>query len=96
MPSPLHIAILDCDIPVPNVYAARNYYSDIFASLLRDAAFKSTEFEGLKLEFSRYDSMKGEEPSDEELMGLDGIIITGSGEYLFDIDLFRDMRLIFR
>ncbi|EPE31450.1 Class I glutamine amidotransferase-like protein [Glarea lozoyensis ATCC 20868] len=84
MPAPLHIAILDCDIPVPNVYAARNYYSDIFASLLRDAASKSAEFEGLELKFSRYDSMKGEEPSDEELRGLDGIIITGSASSAYD------------
>jgi hypothetical protein len=81
MPTPLKIAILDCDIPVPNVYAARNYYSDIFATLLRDAAAQSPDFKGLKLEFTRYDSMKGKEPSHDELQNLDGVIVTGSGKY---------------
>jgi hypothetical protein len=82
MNSSLRIAVLDCDIPVPNVYAERNFYSDIFAALLRDAAVKTPEYTGLKLEFSSYDSMKGEEPSEEDLKLLDGIIITGSGKHL--------------
>jgi hypothetical protein len=81
MPLPLKIAILDCDIPVPNVYAAHNHYSDIFASLLRDAAAQNPEFAGLELEFTRYDSVRGEEPSHSELQKLDGVLITGSGAY---------------
>ena len=76
----LHIAVLDCDIPVPNVYAQRDLYSDIFAALLRDAVIKTPELAGLKLDFDGYDSMKGEEPSDEDLQHLDGVIITGSCE----------------
>jgi hypothetical protein len=75
----LRIAVLDCDTPVPNVYAERDLYSDIFEALLRDAATKTPEFAGLKLEFSKYDSVKRVEPSDEDLQRLDGIIITGSG-----------------
>ena len=78
----LHIAVLDCDTPVPNVYAERGRYSDIFADLLRDAASKSLELCGLRLEFSKYDAVKGEEPSEEDLKKLDAIIVTGSGNAL--------------
>ncbi|KAL6230558.1 hypothetical protein BDW75DRAFT_248560 [Aspergillus navahoensis] len=34
----LHIAILDIDVPVPNVYAARGLYSSQFRTLLQSAA----------------------------------------------------------
>lgn len=76
----LRIAILDTDTPVPNVYADRGLYSDIFASVLRNAASKSPELSGLRLEFSKYNSVLGQGPSPEDLANLDAIIITGSGK----------------
>lgn len=76
----LRIAILDTDTPVPNVYAERGLYSDVFASVLQDAASRSPELSALKLEFSKYDSVLGEVPSLEDLANLDAIIITGSGK----------------
>lgn len=80
MATQIHIAVLDCDTPVPNVYSQRGLYSDIFEILLNDAKKKSPDLTGLKLKFSKYDSVRGEEPSDEELENINGVIITGSGE----------------
>ena len=77
----LRIAVLDCDTPVPNVYAQRGLYSDIFADLLKDAASKTPELSGLRLEFSKYDTVRGEEPSEEDLKKLDAIIVTGAGKH---------------
>ncbi|TVY14058.1 putative glutamine amidotransferase-like protein [Lachnellula arida] len=79
----LRIAILDCDTPVPNVYSERGLYSDIFAALLRDAASTSPELSELKLEFSKYDSVLGQFPSLEEFPTLNGVIITGSGMFIY-------------
>lgn len=81
-PTILRIASLDCDVPVPNVYAERGYYSDIFSVLLNDAA--KSYFQGklgveLDVRVTRYDCMRGELPSILELKEIDGIILTGSG-----------------
>ncbi|KAG9238999.1 class I glutamine amidotransferase-like protein [Amylocarpus encephaloides] len=84
MPRSLHITVLDCDTPVPNVYAERGLYSDIFATLLRDAASKTPELSGVELRFSKYDSVRGEEPSAEELSNIDAIVITGSAASAYD------------
>ncbi len=78
-PISLHIAVLDCDIPVPNVYAERGTYSDIFETLLRNAATKCRGLPKLNLQFSAYDCMQGQLPSLKDLNGIDAIIITGSG-----------------
>jgi hypothetical protein len=75
----LHIAIFDCDTPVPNVLALRGFYSDIFGVLLRDAAKTKLETKDVNLEFSRYDCVTGKLPSFENLGLVDGIVITGSG-----------------
>jgi len=86
MSTSLHIAILDCDTPVPNVLSKLGRYSDIFSRLLQGAlsATKSLP-KGLELRFSAFDSVKGESPSEEELKDIDGIIITGSCEtFSFD------------
>ena len=83
MPSPrtLRIASLDCDIPVPNVYAERGFYSDIFGSLFREAADTELRDAGISLDLSvkRYDCMRGELPTEEELDEIDGVVLTGSG-----------------
>jgi len=78
-PLSLHIAVLDCDTPVPNVYAERGLYSDIFEALLRDGLTKTEGLQELELRFSKYDCVRGELPSVEDLEGIGGIIITGSG-----------------
>ena len=79
----LHIAILDCDTPVPNVLSKLGKYSDIFSKLLQDAVHTTKGLpQGLQLRFSVFDSVMGEYPSEEELRDIDGIIITGSCEIL--------------
>lgn len=77
----LHIAVLDCDTPVPNVYAERGTYGDIFEALLRDAAIQTPGVPELELEFSGYDCVRGCLPSMDDLEGVDGIIMTGSGTF---------------
>lgn len=82
-PISLDIVVLDCDTPVPNVYAARGTYADIFEVLLRDAAVTTSGVpEKLELEFSGYDCVRGGLPSVDGLDRVDGIVITGSGMYL--------------
>ena len=76
--SQLLIASLDCDIPVPNVYAERGFYSDIFKTLLEEAAKSELKGIDIDVEILRYDCMRGELPSQEEVASIDGIIITGS------------------
>jgi hypothetical protein len=79
----LNIASFDCDIPVPNVYAERGTYSDIFEALLRKAEW--SELGGLGrdvgIKFRRYDCVRGELPTEAELDEIHGIIITGSGTH---------------
>ena len=77
-PTTLRIAILDCDTPVPNVYAERGLYSDIFISLLEDAAEKTPGLPQLNFQFTKYDAVQGNLPSEEDLRRIDAIIITGS------------------
>lgn len=79
MMSLLRIAVLDTDTPVPNVYAERGLYSKIFEVLLRDAYSQTPGLPELEFEFSKYDCVIGELPSPDELLQIDGVIITGSG-----------------
>ncbi|KAH8656085.1 class I glutamine amidotransferase-like protein [Tricladium varicosporioides] len=82
----LRIAVLDCDIPVPNVYAKRGYYSDIFIKLLQDVASTNQELSQLNIQSRRYDAVGGELPATEDLQHFDAIIITGSGYSAYDPD----------
>jgi hypothetical protein len=75
----LHIAILDCDTPVPNVDAERGLYSDIFAELLREAAANTPSLPDVNLRFTEYDCVAGHLPSAQDLLRIDAVIITGSG-----------------
>ncbi|KAL2069442.1 hypothetical protein VTL71DRAFT_14121 [Oculimacula yallundae] len=89
-PAILNLISLDCDIPVPNVYAERGYYSDIFERLLKDAVNSENKGHGglipmnLDVKVKRYDCMRGELPSKMELEGINGIIITGSASSAYD------------
>ena len=82
-PIQLHIAVLDCDTPVPNVYAERGLYSDIFAALLRKSVEKTPSLPPVDLQFSKYDCVAGHVPSEDDLLQIDGVIITGSGMFPF-------------
>lgn len=77
--SPVHIAVLDCDTPVPNVYPERGLYSDIFEVLLRDAQRSNENLKDLDLAFSKYDCVHGQLPSEKDLSKIDALIITGAG-----------------
>lgn len=76
---PLHIAIFDCDTPVPSVYAKKGMYGDIFETILRNAAETQPGIPVVRFEFTRYDCVRGDLPSYQDLELVDGIIITGSG-----------------
>lgn len=80
--TPLRLASLDCDIPVPNVYAERGTYSDIFEALFRKSAKTGLGDVGrtLELKITRFDAVRGELPTNEQLNNIDGIILTGSGK----------------
>ncbi|CAG8960806.1 hypothetical protein HYFRA_00002343 [Hymenoscyphus fraxineus] len=84
MATSLRIALLNCDTPVPNVLAERGLYSDLFAELLRNTASKTPELSGLELDFKAFDSVKGEEPTGEELAQLDAIVISGAAAAAYD------------
>lgn len=77
-PIRLHIAILDCDTPVPGVYAERGLYSDIFITLLNDTKSNLNNLLEVDLQFSKYDCVAGKLPSEADLQTIDGILITGS------------------
>jgi hypothetical protein len=79
-PIRLRIATLDCDIPVPSVYAKRGLYSDIFETLLRDAAASLLDLPELNLQFRKYDCVRGNVPSEADLRDVDAVLITGSGK----------------
>jgi GMP synthase-like glutamine amidotransferase len=81
----LHIAILDTDTPVPNVVNSCGLYSDIFEALLRGVAPKVPSMNGVTMEFSSFDCVKGELPSLAHLKSIDGMIITGSCRFRFHI-----------
>jgi hypothetical protein len=80
-PLQIHTAILDCDTPVPNVYAERGLYSDVFTTLLQDTATKTSSVPELNLQFSNYDCVRGQLPSEEDLLQINAVIITGSGKH---------------
>lgn len=88
----LHIATFDCDTPVPNVYAERGLYSDIFADLLRIAHTQTPSLPpNLELQFSSYDSVIGIYPTEEELEKIDAIILTGSGKSAHPLSLLKSL-----
>ena len=94
-PQKLHIAILDTDVPIPQVYAERGLYSTQFRTLLRAAASRlnsqpveihTTAFDAVggclpPLECLRTATSEGSGP----LGPIDGILITGSAAAAYDI-----------
>ena len=74
-PSPLRIAILEADTPLPHVLETHGTYGDIFTSLLHKAADALSLPRG-QLKISKWDvETKMEYP---ELEDVDAVLITGS------------------
>ncbi|KFZ23283.1 hypothetical protein V502_02243 [Pseudogymnoascus sp. VKM F-4520 (FW-2644)] len=80
----LHIAVINCDTPVPHVLAARGLCSDIFASLLRRATEFYADWKTTTLVFTAYDAVKGELPLQQDLEKLDGLLLSGSTASAYD------------
>jgi GMP synthase-like glutamine amidotransferase len=61
----IHIAILDTDVPVPTVYAARGLYSSQFRALLQSAAGRVSQStsQNVKIQTSAYDVVGGTFPA---------------------------------
>ncbi len=87
----LHIAILDTDVPVPTVYAARGLYSSQFRHLLQSAAARLPKSKHVQIHTSAYDVVGGVYPAldmlktaaantfpDAASKPIDAILITGS------------------
>jgi hypothetical protein len=85
----IHVALLDCDKPVPLVYAVRGMYSDIFRNLILDTG-KRAYGSVVRWEFKAYYCVERELPSEEDMKRIDAIVITGSCE--FDKALTRIMQ----
>ncbi|PKX98453.1 type 1 glutamine amidotransferase [Aspergillus novofumigatus IBT 16806] len=93
----LHIAILDLDVPVPTVYAARGLYSSQLTNLLISAAARLSQSQALPpgkeitLSTSSYDVIGGIFPPAHLLRerggsGIDGILLTGSSTSAYRSD----------
>lgn len=83
MPSPLRIAVLECDTPVPNTNAKYGGYAGVFKSLLRKTARALNEPEKLDpetgLEISQFDVVNGDEYP--KLEDVDAVLLTGSSMF---------------
>lgn len=99
-PQNLHIAVLDVDVPIPKVYAARGLYSTQFRTLLRAAASRlnqsSLKETPVEIHTTAFDAVGGCLPpfeclrtSSEQGHGplgpIDGILITGSAAAAYEI-----------
>lgn len=77
----LNIAMIKCDTPVPAVVEKFGSYGDIFVKLLTDAAWRVYGQEGVEVETSLWNVVKGSYPDEETLGRLDCVLVTGSCEY---------------
>jgi hypothetical protein len=84
----IRLALLLCDTPIDTVRASHGTYTDVFqsylSSSLQTSGFADDDGEGAKvaMEMKSYDVVeKGEFPGEDELEGLDGVVLTGSGEF---------------
>ncbi|KAF2733967.1 class I glutamine amidotransferase-like protein [Polyplosphaeria fusca] len=76
----IRIAMLNADIPVPNVFAQRGTYGNIFHTLLSEAAARTAP--GVKIESADYDVREGHYPA--SLSNVDVLLITGSASSAYD------------
>jgi GMP synthase-like glutamine amidotransferase len=80
MAQTLRIAMLNADIPVPNVFQRRGTYGNIFHELLNSAASRTSRNTNIKS--TDYDVQKSEYPPN--LSEIDIILITGSASSSYD------------
>ncbi|GLA50691.1 hypothetical protein AnigIFM63604_006993 [Aspergillus niger] len=82
----LHIAVLDTDAPVPNVYYARGLYSTQFRKLLRAAAGRIAADEGrdedIEIHTTAFDTLGGQLPSLASLSTQPTTLVTKVGEVI--------------
>jgi len=83
MPSPLRIAVLKCDTPVPEVDRRYNGYGGVFRALLKSSA-KALNRENLDpetgLEVTEFDVV--DDDKYPNLEDIDAVLLTGSSAYL--------------
>lgn len=98
-PQKRHIAVLDVDVPIPKVYAARGLYSTQFRTLLRAAASRlnqsSLQETPVEIHTTAFDAVGGCLPPFEclrtsseaghgPLGPIDGILVTGSASSAYE------------
>jgi hypothetical protein len=76
MKTPLRIAILECDTPLPDIVARYGRYDRIFSTLLEAAAEASGLSPKKDLELSGFDVVDKQEYPDIE--HIDAVLISGS------------------
>lgn len=78
MPSPVRVAILECDTPVDSVKEARGTYGDIFRDLLEAglSAYQSDSSSSIEPTFTKWDVVTAREYPD--LLDVDVILLSGS------------------
>ncbi|KAI5468003.1 class I glutamine amidotransferase-like protein [Mariannaea sp. PMI_226] len=76
----LRIAMLNADVPVPNVAAKAKTYGEVFHNLLADAALRVAPH--IKLQSTDFDVKKGEYPA--SISDFDVILVTGSANSSYD------------
>jgi GMP synthase-like glutamine amidotransferase len=80
MPSRLHIAMFNADVPVPNVFPVWSTYGNMFHDLLVAAASRIAP--DVEIHSTDYNIQQLEYP--ESLTGIDVILITGSASSTYD------------
>jgi hypothetical protein len=60
------------------------FLSDVFEDLLGDAARRTASLSQLNLQFSKYDSVLGELPTEQDLLDTDALLVTGSCQCTMD------------
>ena len=97
-PSPIRIAVLECDTPVPKVDAKYHGYGGVFTSLLRKSAKALNEPEKLDpdsgLELSRFDVVN--EAVYPKLEDVDAVLLTGSSRRSFCKTYYSFLRPVYR
>lgn len=84
----LRLAILECDVPIQPVLAARGTYGDIFEKVLDQSVHEHEKRQdGLEIEISKWDVVNGVKyPNMNEI---DGLLITGSSRLHGDYERYN-------
>lgn len=80
-PRKLHVAMIECDSPVPAVAEKFGSYGKIFDRLLTDAAHRVYGRDGIEVETSLWNVVEERYPDEETMKRIDCILVSGSCEY---------------